>query len=72
MVADLPIFRSDENGEYYGLFTADDIYNIRNKFFKKSYTKEVNAMHDPNQMIEGVYMIESFLIEEFYLFHLLI
>lgn len=63
MVADLPIYRSDENGEYYGLFTADDIYNIRNKFFKKSYTKEVNAMHDSNQMIEGVYMIESFLID---------
>lgn len=63
MVADLPILRIDENGEYYGLFTAEDIYNIRNKFFKKSYTKEVNAMHDSNQMIEGVYMIESFLID---------
>ena len=63
MVADLPIYRRDENGEYYGVFTAEDIYNIRNKFFKASNIKEVNAMHDPNQMIEGVYMIESFIID---------
>lgn len=63
MVAELPIYRRDEQGEYYGLFTAEDIYNIRNKFFKKNYTQEVNAMHDSNQMIEGVYMIESFIID---------
>lgn len=63
MVADLPIYRKDEQGEYYGLFTAEDIYNIRNKFFKAENTKQVNAMHDPNQMIEGVYMVESFIID---------
>jgi len=63
MIADLPIYRRDEAGEYYGVFTAEDIYNIRNKFFKASNIKEVNAMHDPAQMIEGVYMVESFLID---------
>ena len=63
MVAELPIYRRDEQGEYYGLFTAEDIYNIRNKFFKRNYTQEVNAMHDSTQMIEGVYMIESFIID---------
>jgi hypothetical protein len=63
MVADLPIYRKDEQGEYYGLFTAEDIYNIRNKFFKNNNTKSVNEMHDPNKMIEGVYMIESFIID---------
>lgn len=63
MVADLPIYRRDEQGEYYGLFKAEDIYNIRNKFFKNNNSKEVNQMHDPNQMVEGVYMIESFLID---------
>ncbi len=63
MVADLPIYRKDEQGEYYGLFTAEDIYNIRNKFFKANNIKEVNAMHDPNQMIDGVYMVESFIID---------
>lgn len=63
MVADLPIYRKDEQGEYYGLFTAEDIYNIRNKFFKNNNTKSVNEMHDPNKMIDGVYMIESFIID---------
>lgn len=62
MVADLPIYRRDESGEYYGVFTAEDIYNIRNKFSKKNFGQEVNMMHDPSQMVEGVYMIESFLI----------
>lgn len=63
MVADLPIYRKDEQGEYYGLFTAEDIYNIRNKFFKNNNTKSVNEMHDPNKMIDGMYMIESFIID---------
>lgn len=63
MVADLPIYRRDETGEYYGLFTGEDIYNLRNKFFKQSKDKEVNLMHDPSRMMEGVYMIESFLID---------
>lgn len=63
MVADLPIYRREGSIEYYGVFTAEDIYNLRNKFFKAGNTKEVNAMHDPNQFIEGVYMVESFLID---------
>jgi len=64
MVADLPIYRRDSNGfEYYGLFTAQDIYNIRNKFFKKGYINEVNKMHNPNEFVDGVYMVESFIID---------
>ena len=64
MVAELPIYRRDaEHGEYYGIFTAEDIYNLRNKFFKNNKSKEVNLMHDSNQMVEGVYMVESFLID---------
>ena len=63
MVAKLPIYRRDKSGEYYGIFTAEDIYNLRNKFFKQSKDKEVNMMHDPSKMVDGVYMIESFLID---------
>ena len=63
MVADLPIYRRDESGEYYGVFTAIDIYNLRNKFFKHSKDKEVNMMHDSNKMLDGVYMIENFIID---------
>jgi hypothetical protein len=63
MVAELPIYRRDESGEYYGLFTAEDIYNLRNKFFKQSKTKDVNMMHDPMKVVDGVYMVESFIID---------
>jgi len=63
MVADLPIYRRDESGEYYGVFTAVDIYNLRNKFFKHSKDKEVNMMHDSSKMLDGVYMIENFIID---------
>lgn len=63
MVADLPIYRRDETGEYYGIFTADDIYNIVKKFFRNNNTSQVNMMHDSNAMVNGVYMIESFIID---------
>lgn len=63
MVAELPIYRRDESGEYYGLFTADDIYNIVKKFFRNNNTAQVNMMHDSQAMVSGVYMIESFIID---------
>jgi len=63
MVAELPIYRRDESGEYYGIFTATDIFNIVKKFFRNNNTAQVNMMHDSNLMLEGVYMIESFLVD---------
>lgn len=63
MVAELPIYRRDESGEYYGIFKAEDIYNLRNKFHKKNYTSKVNMMHNSDEFVDGVYMIESFLID---------
>lgn len=63
MVAGLPIYRRNETGEYYGIFEAEDIYNLRNKFSKNQFGSSVNKMHDPSQTVEGVYMIESFLID---------
>jgi hypothetical protein len=65
MVADLPIYRrTKEEGEYYGVFQKEDIYNLRNKFFKQGKSNLVNEMHNSNKMIDGVYMIESFLIDK--------
>jgi hypothetical protein len=63
MVAGLPIYRRNESGEYYGIFEAEDIYNLRNKFSKNQFGNSVNKMHDPSQAIDGVYMIESFIID---------
>jgi hypothetical protein len=63
MVADLPIYRKDKGGDYYGVFKAEDIYNLRNKFFKQGKANLVNEMHNSDKMIDGVYMIESFIID---------
>lgn len=64
MVADLPIYRKDRDGkEYYGVFTAEDIYNVVKKFFRNNRISEVNMMHNPDAMVSDVYMIESFIID---------
>lgn len=64
MLADTPIYRNDENGEYYVTFTASTIEKIAQKFFKKGYQSNVNLMHDGNQEVEGVTMFESWIKDE--------
>ena len=61
MIADLPIYRNDEQGEYYVVFTADEIKRIVQRFFKKGYQSNVNIEHATK--VDGVYMFESFIIE---------
>jgi hypothetical protein len=64
MLANLPIYRRDEKmGEYYAIFDTDTIYKIAQRYFKNKFTSNVNIMHDPGQVVEGVYMFESFLID---------
>lgn len=60
MIADLPIYRRDENGEYYVVFSSDEIKKIVQRFFKKGYQKKVNIEHD--EPTTGVYMYESYII----------
>lgn len=60
MVADAPIFRKDENGEYNVFFSAETIRDIAVKFFKKDYQKNLNLFHDPSLSLEGVTIFESF------------
>lgn len=60
MVADQPIYRKDENGEYNVFFTAETIRDIAIKFFKKDYQKNLNLFHDPNLAVDGVTIFESF------------
>lgn len=63
MVADLPIYRRDEEtGEFYVRFTAEAIEKIVHRFFKNKMTTAVNVMHEA--VVEDVYMIESFIIDE--------
>jgi hypothetical protein len=61
MIADLPIYRRDENGEYYVMFSAEQIKKIVQRFFKKGYQKKVNIEHDAPT--SGVFMYESYIID---------
>jgi len=63
MVCNLPIFRRDEHiGEYYVKFDADSILRIAQRFFKNKMTSSMNLDH--TTPVEGVYMFESFIIDE--------
>lgn len=64
MVADMPIYRRDEKmGEFYVVFEKEEIYKIVQKFFRNGFTSNFNIMHDPNMKTDGVYMIESFIVD---------
>ena len=63
MVADLPIYRRDEDrGEYYVTFDADTIRAIVYKFFKNGRGVEANTMHA--EIVPDVFLIESHFVSE--------
>lgn len=64
MVADLPIYRKDQQGEYYVVFDKETISKIAQRFFKNGFSANVNMMHDGERQVNGVYMIESILIDK--------
>lgn len=65
MVANLPIYREDAQlGKYYVAFDKDTIFKIVRKFFRNGNTSNVNMMHDSKKKVDGVYMIESMLIDK--------
>ena len=64
MLADKPIYRNDENGEYYVVFSKETIKKIAQKFFTKGYQSNVNLMHDSGQRLDGLTMFESWIKDE--------
>ena len=65
MIAELPIERVDDKcNSFFVKFTADSIKNISEQFFKNSLTTQTNANHQTDNFLEGVYVFESFLIDE--------
>lgn len=65
LVADLPIYRRDEEkGEYYVVFDKENIERIVHKFFKKGFQGNVNGEHEAKDQLDNCYMFESFLIDE--------
>jgi hypothetical protein len=64
MKADLPIIRlNDQNEKYYVVFRKPTIEKIVNKFFKNNYNSNINLMHDIDYKDNGVYVIESLIID---------
>ena len=63
MLADTPIYRIDEEGEYYVSFPANVIERIAVKFYQQGKQANVNEMHDATKKVEGVTMFESFLVD---------
>ena len=64
MIADLPIARMDDKGKmFYVVFRKNTIEKIVNKFMKNGYNTNVNIMHDGNKMANGVYIIESLIVD---------
>lgn len=64
MIADLPIYRRDDMGEYYVIFNRSTIETISQKYMRNGFLKNVNAMHDPNQKIDGVYLWQNWIIDK--------
>jgi hypothetical protein len=49
-------------GEHYVKFAPETIEQIQRNFHKKGYHNNVNLMHDPTKQVDGVYMVESYII----------
>lgn len=64
MLADMPIYRKDEDGtEYMVVFKAPTIYKIAQKFFDKNFNQNFNIMHDAEMQVDGVGVFESFIVD---------
>jgi hypothetical protein len=65
ILADMLIYRNNEQfGEHYVKFTADTIKAIAIKWAKRKNMDKVNLMHDSAQIVDGVTMFESFIVDK--------
>jgi len=65
MRADFKIPRVTEDGEKYEVFfSANTIKQIAYKAMKEQKVHQMNIEHDKNQPVDGVYMVETWLVED--------
>ena len=65
LLADTPIYRvAPDKTEYYVRFTKDCIRQLVEKYFKFGLTNSVNIEHKNNQFVDGVTMLESYIIDK--------
>ena len=65
LLADTPIYRIAPDGTgYYVRFTKDCIRQLVEKYFKFGLTNSVNIEHKNDQFVDGVTMLESYIIDK--------
>lgn len=65
MIPNELIYRKDKEGkEYNVVFSEETIQKIVEKYFKSQYTTNFNLQHKKSLLAQGVYLIESFVIDE--------
>jgi hypothetical protein len=64
MIPDKPIYRRSKDGEEYNVvFSKETIQKIVERYFKNQYGTNFNLQHKKNMLADGVYLIESFIID---------
>jgi hypothetical protein len=63
MIPDAPIYRNDDNGQYYVVFDADTINKIAYRFFKKGYQANINIMHQSGNVVADSVFYESWIAD---------
>lgn len=64
MIPDKPIYRRGKNDEEYNVvFSKSTIQKIVERYFKNQYGNNFNLQHKQNMLADGVYLIESFIID---------
>ena len=64
MVADLPIYRRDESGEYYAIFRKETIKALVQKLFKENKHTAFNESHNPMEVLDNVFIYQSFITDK--------
>jgi len=64
MIPNQSIYRRSKDGEEYNvIFSKETIQKIVERYFKNQYVTNFNLQHKKNMLADGVYLIESFIID---------
>lgn len=64
MLADTPIFRRDDRGEYYVMFDRENVMKAAQKFFAKGYANKVNLGHNTDATPGNTFIFESWITDK--------
>lgn len=66
LISGMRIFRRDEqtNEEYYVYFDKETIRQMVYYFFKNNLISKFNLNHNPDEFVDGVYIVESYFTTE--------